>query len=88
MSITPIEKAKESYKAFAAYIVTFAPLLLAVLVDPKFAAALPDGILKVLVVAGAPALVAITVYLTKNLDTVPTAAKKLEEAQARVTVCE
>lgn len=82
------EKVEESYKAITAYLVTFAPLLLAVLTDKDFAAALPDGIFKALVVAGAPALVAAVVYVTKNKDSIPTAARKLEEAQARVTVCE
>lgn len=80
------EKIEESYKAIAAFLITFGPLLLAVLTDKDFAAALPDGALKALVVAGAPALVAAVVWVTKNRDSIPTAAKKLEEAQARVTV--
>lgn len=79
------EKVNESYKAFAAYLVTFGPLLLAVLTDKDFSNALPDGILKAVVVAGAPALVAAVVYVTKNLDSIPTAAKKLQEAQDRAS---
>lgn len=84
--MTALEKVQESYKAITAYIVTFAPLLIAVLKDPQFSAALPDGFFKVLIVAGAPALVAASVYITNNKDTIPTAARKLEQAQARVTV--
>lgn len=80
------ERIEEGYKAIAAFLITFGPLLLAVLTDPEFSSALPDGILKAVVVAGAPALVAAVVWVTKNKDTIPTAAKKLEEAQERVTV--
>lgn len=83
--MTVKEKAQESYKAFAAYLVTFGPLLLAVLADKDFSAALPDGILKAVVVAGAPAIVAAIVYVTKNNYSIPTAAKKLEEAQDRAS---
>ena len=51
-----MDKVRSSYKAVAAFVVSFGAFLTATVADPAVSAALPEGVAKWLVVVGVPAM--------------------------------